>query len=115
MPANLQSGSLDRRVTFQRATTAVSEFNEPVETWGDLATYRAKVVDASAGEAYRALEVNAQISARITVRSSTLTRGLTPKDRATYDGRIYNIVGTRNSPERKHWIEIDVVARDDRR
>lgn len=33
-----KAGNLDRRITIQRATKINNEFNEPIETWADLAT-----------------------------------------------------------------------------
>lgn len=116
MPAQRQAGILDRRVTIQRATlTAGGDYNEPQETWSDLATLWARRADISATEAYRAQEVGAEITTRFTVRYSTLSATITPKDRLVFDGETFNItrtmepVGTRNQ-----WIEIHAVARADR-
>lgn len=116
MPAQKQAGDLDRRITIQRAAlTTGGGFNEPQETWTDLATVWAKRADASATEAYRAQEVGAQISTRFTIRYSTLAASITPKDRISFQGEIFNIsairepVGTRNQ-----WLELDAVARADR-
>ncbi len=36
-------GELDRRITLQSRTVAANAYNEPVETWADLATVWAKV------------------------------------------------------------------------
>jgi SPP1 family predicted phage head-tail adaptor len=122
MPAQLQAGDLNRRITLQRATVTTSTpYNEPVEVWGDLGTVAARRVDASAGEGYRAAEVGAQISTRFTVRYSSLTRTLTPKDRISFDDnngngvRLYNITGTREPiGTTRQWIEIDAVASADK-
>lgn len=116
MPAQKQSGVLDRRITVQRAAlVAGGDYNEPQEVWSDLATLWARRNDASAGEAYRAQEIGAQISARFLVRYSSLTATITPKDRISFDGETYNVTATREPlGTRNQWIEIDAVARDDR-
>jgi SPP1 family predicted phage head-tail adaptor len=109
--ARVRSGSLDCRITIRRASVASSNgFNEPVETWTDLATVWAMRRDASAGESYRALEVGAQISARFTVRWSAMAATIDPRDRVRFEGREYNITAVRNSGRRR-WREIDAVAR----
>lgn len=106
------AGDLDRRMTIQRATTTLNEFNEPIETWGDLATVWAKRRDASATESYRAQEVGAQITARFTIRWSSVVASVNPRDRLSYDGRLYNITAMRDIG-RNQWREIDAVARAD--
>lgn len=116
MPAQLQAGDLDRRITLQRVSSANGvPYNEPVETWSDLGTVWAKRYDASAAESYRAAEVGAEISTRFTVRYSSLTRTLTPKDRISFDGKLFNITGCREpAGTTRQWIEIDATARADK-
>jgi SPP1 family predicted phage head-tail adaptor len=106
------AGDLDRRMTIQRATTTLNEFNEPIETWGDLATVWAKRRDASATESYRAQEVGAQITARFTIRWSSVVASVNPRDRLSFDGRFYNITAVRDVG-RSRLREIDAVARAD--
>jgi len=116
MPAQLQAGDLDRRITIQRFTEVVSgEYNEPRQVWGDLITVWAKKTDASAGEAYRAQEVGAQISARFVVRYFSTTASITPKDRISYKGDLYNITRVKEIKDtRNAWLEIEAVARADK-
>lgn len=102
-------GSRKERIMIQRATITDNEFNEPVETWDDLATVWAKRMDASAGESYRAQEVGAQITMRFTVLRTSTTASLTPKDRIVYEGRTFNITAVREV-KRNRWMEIDAVA-----
>jgi hypothetical protein len=37
---------------------------------------------------------------------------VTPTDRVLYSGRLYNIIGVRET-KRNRWLEIDTVARAD--
>lgn len=105
-------GALDRRITFLRFTSAPNGFNEQIQTWADLKTVWANVVDASASESYRAQEVGASISVRFTVRWSSISSGINPKDRIRYADREYDITAVRNVG-RNVWREIDAVARAD--
>ena len=57
-------------IAILRAVTTRNVFNEEVESWITLAEVGAKVTDATAGEAYRAAEVGAQISAHFIIRWS---------------------------------------------
>jgi SPP1 family predicted phage head-tail adaptor len=114
MAQQLNGGSLDRRITIQRMTVAVSAYNEPLETWVKLYGLWAKKLDTSAGEARAAAEVGASLSARFTVRWSTQAAGITPKDRVVYDGKTYNITAVRATLQRNTFIEIDTVVRADK-
>lgn len=114
MAGQTQAGALDRRITIQRASVAASGYNEPVETWSDLAEVFAQRYDASGYEQYRALEVGAQISTRFKVRYSADTAAVTEKDRILFEGKIYSITSCRRIG-RNQWIEFDAVARDDKR
>jgi SPP1 family predicted phage head-tail adaptor len=108
----MSAGELDRRITIQRATMTPNEFNEPIETWGDLTTVWAKRRDASETESYRAQEVGAEITARFTIRWSSVVASVNPRDRLSFDGRLYNITAVRDVG-RNRWREIDAVARAD--
>jgi SPP1 family predicted phage head-tail adaptor len=101
---------LDRRVTIQRATTVYDEFNEPVETWSDVATVWARRRDVSDGEKQAAGQVGAVLMSRFTVRSSTTTRALLPTDVLSHDGGAWNIQGIKEADEgRNRFIEITAI------
>jgi SPP1 family predicted phage head-tail adaptor len=106
------SGSLNRRVTFQRATVTFDSYGGEVETWATLASVYTHRRDASAGESYKAQEVGGQLSIRFTIRYSSLVADLNPRDRALYDGAVYNITGVRET-QRNRWMEVDAVIQPD--
>lgn len=116
MPAKLQGGDLDRRITILRDVgTTASAYNEHVENFTDLVTISAKRTDVSAGEAYRSAEVGAQLTARFVVRWSTIAASITPVDRLRFKGKVYNITAVRERAEtRNQWREIDAVVRADK-
>jgi SPP1 family predicted phage head-tail adaptor len=108
----LSAGKLNRRVQFQRATL-VDNSLEQVETFADHGDpVAASKTDLSDGEKWRAGEVAAHISTRFIIRSSAFTRGLTPKDRLTCEGRSYDIVGIKER-DRRVSLEITAAARAD--
>ncbi|OLP56667.1 phage head-tail joining protein [Rhizobium rhizosphaerae] len=112
---SLNSSQLDRRITIQRATTAVDGFNEAIEAWSDIATIWAKrrdVSDSAKIEFLAAGQIGSFAAARFTVRSSTLTRTITPVDRMIHDGRVWAINGVKEADEgRRRFIEI-TASRD---
>ena len=88
MPGALQAGDLNRRITVQRATLAANGFNEAIETWSTYAVLNAKKADATAGESYRAAEVGGELSARFTVRWSSLSAAIDVRDRILFAGQV---------------------------
>lgn len=117
MPAHVQAGKLDRRITIERINenAGVTAYNEQVEAWVPLATLWARKNDASDGEAFRALEVGAQLTARFLIRYSALAATINPKDRVRYKDDLYNIVGVKEPIDtRNQWLEISAVKRSDK-
>lgn len=108
------SGDLDHRLAILRYTEgAAGPFNEPVVTYPLFVTVWAKRTDASAGEAHRAQEVGAEITAHFAVRYSPETATITPKDRLQLEGGLtYNVTGI-TELKRNQWLEIHAAARTD--
>jgi SPP1 family predicted phage head-tail adaptor len=111
MPDKFGSGDLDRRITILRPEITFNEFNEPIETFVALMTVSAKRSDVSAGEAFRAQEVGAQLTTRFTLRWSDRAATVDARHRVRFGGRDYNITGIREREDRERWIEIDAVVR----
>lgn len=111
----IATGELDRRVQIQRATKVADEFNEPVETWGDLGTVWAKRRDFSDSQRIEFLaagQVGAFSVARFTVRFTSLTRTVTPVDRLMHEGAVWQINGVKEvGAGRRSFIEI-TASRD---
>ena len=90
------AGGLDRRITIQRSTAGTDPFNAESLTWTDYITVSAQRRDFAEGERFAsetraAGQVGSQILARFKVRSSSLTRTITARDRISHDGAIWNI------------------------
>lgn len=107
------AGKLDRRITIERFTPTRNEFNEPVETWATLATVWAQRKDSSdvvKTELLGAEQMGAYLLTHFVVRSSSVTKTVTPVDRINYDGHTWNIKGTKETAEgRNRFIEITAV------
>ena len=108
----ISAGELDRSIAVQRATVVYNDFNEPVETWEDLVTVRARRRDVSDGEKFAAGQIGASIMARFVIRSSTETRAIIPSDRLIHEDDTWSIQGIKEMNEgRFRFLEI-TAARD---
>lgn len=105
------AGQLDRRVTLVSvsATNAGTGYTETTTTLGKVWASRRDVSDA---EKATAGTVEGTVRARFIVRSSSLTRGLKPKDRLTEGGKVFQIIGIKEVG-RRDVLEITAEARLD--
>jgi SPP1 family predicted phage head-tail adaptor len=102
----MRAGKLDRRITIQRVTTAPNAFNEPVETWIDVATVWAQQRPNRGSERFSAQEINGRAVLTFHIRY----RGdVTVQNRILYRGRSWNILDIREIG-RRVVTEIDVVT-----
>lgn len=103
-------GSLDRKITIQRATvTQDAEFNEPEETWEDLyANLWAGKRSKSGQEAFSEDQEVASEVLVFTVRY----RKVLATDRVLYEGRTYDILPPLVEVGRRQFLEITAKARD---
>jgi SPP1 family predicted phage head-tail adaptor len=108
----LAAGKMDRRITLERFTETVDQFNEPVKAWGALATRWASYEPISDGERFRAGETAATASARFVIRHSATVADLNPKDRLTFDGAAWQILHVKEIG-RREGIEISATVRAD--
>ncbi|MHA6641345.1 phage head closure protein [Mesorhizobium sp. A623] len=113
MAKQIGSGDLDRRITIERFTSTRNEFNELIETWVTLATVWARRKDTSdltKVEYLGAEQVSAFHLSHFVIRSSSVTKTISPVDRINYDGHLWNIKGTKETAEgRNRFIEITAV------
>jgi SPP1 family predicted phage head-tail adaptor len=108
----MRAGKLDRKITLQRFTSTLDEYNEPVKTWSTLATRSASYEPLSDGERFRAGETAANASARFVIRWSSAVSTLNPKDRLQYEGETWQILHVKEIG-RREGIEITAGTRAD--
>ncbi|MGL5934600.1 MAG: phage head closure protein [Cetobacterium sp.] len=107
-------GDLDRRITLERFSKIRDSLNTPVETWTVLATVWAKKADASDREMTASQQIGSALQSWFTIRSSILTRTVTPKDRIVFGGQVWNITGTKETTHgRFQYIELTAVKRSE--
>jgi SPP1 family predicted phage head-tail adaptor len=82
------------QITLQRATTAQDDTGQEIETWSTLATPYASWRRASARETLAAAEVSAAVTDIFETLWSSAYGDLTSRDRLTFNGRTYDIIGT---------------------
>lgn len=105
MARNIGSGALDRKIEIQRATSATDGFGGLQKTWSKLVSAWAAFYPVSDGEKWRAGKVEATETARFTVRYNRVLAGVTGADRLLFDGKTWQIIGTKEIG-RAMWIEI---------
>jgi SPP1 family predicted phage head-tail adaptor len=108
----MRIGRLRHRVTLQRRTGAANAFNEPTDTWTDIATVSAGVEPISGREYFAAQQVQSEVSHRVTIR---YLAGVNPKDRivwtdpATDVARYFDIRAVLDRDERHREMQLMCV------
>lgn len=95
----MNAGALRHRVTFQRAVDSQdADIGEPVRSWDEAngVTVYAAVEPIRGQEGEVAGGVESSIDTRIRARFSPTLQAFTPKDRAVWDGRYYNVIEVRD-------------------
>lgn len=108
----MKAGDLNRRITIERATLTTNALNEQVPTWATLTTVWASKKDVSDSERIAAAEVRAAITTRFQIRLSSKVADLNPKDRISFEGRVYEIFAVKEI-WRNAGLEITAAARVD--
>lgn len=103
----MRAGKLDRRVTIRRATETRDDFNNPVQTWADVATVWAQQRPNRGSERFTAQE---NAGAAVMTFHIRFRSDVTVKDRIQYDGREWDIADVREIG-RRVVTEIDCTAR----
>lgn len=110
------AGKLDRKIVIQRKQSdGVDAFGEPTsETWPTFITVSANRKDISDSEKVSAGQINAVRMSRVVIRSSVNSRSVTPNDRLSYDSKIWDIHGIKETGEgRMKYLELTVMAQAD--
>lgn len=101
---------LDRQLQFVRAVLSDDGFHQ-VETWANHGLpvwgQRTDVRDAEKVADGRTI---ATLMSRFVVRWAGFTEAITPRDRFTCDGRTWEVLGVKEGPGRRQWLELTAVA-----
>ena len=103
------AGDLDRRVQVRRKTL-IDDGLQRSEVWADHGSpIWARREDVSDGERSRAGVTDARLLTRFTVRHDAFAATLTPFDRVTEGGRVFEIVGIKEVG-RRAFLEITAAS-----
>jgi SPP1 family predicted phage head-tail adaptor len=91
MPSASQRTEL---IVFQRATTTEDDYGQPIETWADYVTRRARVRFRTAQEKREAAQEAASQTATFECVRSADLNAVTLKDRISYLGSAWDITAS---------------------
>jgi SPP1 family predicted phage head-tail adaptor len=82
----LRSGAFDRIITIQQSTVTFDAYGDPQETWSNLITTHAQLINASSKEFIEAFGAASVATAIFRIR---YVAGVTLADRVSYETNIY--------------------------
>ena len=89
----MRFGKMDRRIVIERATLTTNTYGERAESWGTLATVWAEISYkyGSGTESIQSDQILTKQPVSFIIRYSATTNGITPTDRVSYGGDLYQI------------------------
>jgi SPP1 family predicted phage head-tail adaptor len=104
----MNAGKMRQRVTLQRQTDTggLDDYGQPLPPWEDVASVWAAVDPLEGRELWAAQQVNAEISARISIR---YREGVTTQMRVAFGDRLYDVLSLVD-PEEGHR-ELQLLCR----
>ena len=99
----MRAGKLNRRATIQQLVAGSPSQNtsgEPEEAWTDYKTFWANIRPLKGRELISAQQISSDVEGEIRLRYSTASSAITTKMRASYGGKIYNLIAIVNVEER---------------
>jgi SPP1 family predicted phage head-tail adaptor len=106
----MRAGRLFQRITFQTRSATQDSYGNELDSWTDLVTVWGACEPISGREFFSALQVNSEITARITVRYSPEVAAVTTKHRAMCEGKAFDIHAIID-PNRAH-SELQMMCAD---
>lgn len=97
------AGAMRERIVVQQVTDASDGGGGYVKTWSTLATLYAYVKPLSGREPYTQGQISPIVQYEFTIRYRT---GITPANRITWNGKIFNIRSVVNADERDKYLTI---------
>lgn len=98
-----QVGKLRHRITVQRGTVTIDEYQQPQETIEDIGTYWAQVIPLSGKELVNAKQIKPTTSHQVYMRQNV---PVIATDRLLFEGRYLGIDQINRMGERNEWYSI---------
>lgn len=102
----MRAGKMRHRVTFQRRQSGKDAYGKENGPYADLATIWAEVEPLTGREFFASLQVQSEKAIRVRCRWQQKLSDLTTKDRAAFNGRLFDIQSTINVLERNVELQI---------
>lgn len=105
----MRAGRLRHRVTIQARSGTANAYNEPADSWSDVATVPAGIEPISGREFFASQQVQGTVSHRITLRyfaGVTIKHRVRWLDPATGVARIFDINAVIDRDERHRSLEL---------
>lgn len=93
----MRSGKLDRTIKVQSFTSTVNDYGTPIETWTDVATARAEIIQSSTQEYL----TNGASDTTTVIFRTRYFEGLTNAGRVVVGGKEYNVREVKEIGRRK--------------
>jgi len=100
-----------RRITFQQKDATQNTRGDPIPNWTDYYTCRAEIEPLSGRELMAAMQVQADISHRVTIRWPGTSITLTPDMHIVYGTRLFDIQSILDTEERHRELQILCIER----
>jgi SPP1 family predicted phage head-tail adaptor len=101
----MRAGQLRHKVVIQENVPSRDGYGAEVESWDEYATVWAAIEPIRGREFWESQQINAEVTARITIR---YLAGVTPKMRILHGTRIFEILSVINPEERNRELQLMV-------
>lgn len=98
MTYSIDSGQMNRRMTFQSRSTSKDTFGQQFTPWADVFTAWVQIEPLQGRELINAQAVNVETTHRVTLRYRA---GVSSALRGVYQGRVFNVLNVID-PETAH-------------
>jgi SPP1 family predicted phage head-tail adaptor len=93
----MRAGKLDRSITVQSFTNTVNDYGTPIETWTDVATVRAQIIQSSTEE----FLTSGATDETVIIFRTRYFGAVAPKSRILFEGEEYNVREVKEIGRRK--------------
>lgn len=93
----MRAGNLDRSITVQSFTSTVNEYGTPIETWTDVATVRAQIIQSSTEE----FLTSGATDETVIIFRTRYFAGVTTSSQVLYEGQTFNVREVKEIGRRK--------------
>lgn len=97
----IRAGTLKHQISIERYTEQQDLFGEPIKSWSVLNTVRANLKPLNGKEEFN-IQIKNTVTHKITIRYTNIT----PKDRLTFNSRIFDIQYVLNINEENEELQI---------